>query len=221
MEDPAQAQIPEARSIEKLRDLAKGCRACPLWKMGTQTVFGEGPPSARLLLIGEQPGDKEDEIGRPFVGPAGRILNACIDEAGLDREQLYLTNAVKHFKWVPSGARRLHKKPSVREMRACLPWLMSEIQQVEPELILCLGSTAAQSLLGPNFRLTMHRGELQTDRPGPPILATLHPSALLRMRTPEEREEARRGFVADLTAARRFLSDARRKLTSAARRPRP
>lgn len=206
MEDLAQSQIPAAGSMEELRDLAKACRACPLWKTGTQTVFGEGPLGAKLLMIGEQPGDKEDVMGRPFVGPAGRVLDACIEEAGLDRRELYLTNAVKHFKWVPSGARRLHKKPSVREMRACQPWLTSEIQKVQPELIICLGSTAAQSLLGTEFRLTLHRGELQSDCPGPPILATLHPSAILRMRTSGEREEARRGFVADLAFARQLLS---------------
>ena len=186
--------------IETLRAAAAGCRGCDLWKRGTQTVFGEGRPHARIVFVGEQPGDQEDLQGRPFVGPAGAVLDRALREVGLDREALYVTNAVKHFKWVQRGKRRIHEKPLVSQVAACRPWLAAEIAALEPEVVVALGATAGQSLLGRTFRLTAQRGTFFEETEWSPALvfATLHPSAVLRMPDPDRREEAYAGLVEDL-----------------------
>ena len=195
------ASVPRGASLERLRRAAARCTACELYKRGTQTVFGEGAAHVPMMLVGEQPGDQEDLQGRPFVGPAGRLLDDALEQAGISRERTYVTNAVKHFKWVARGKRRIHEKPNGRERQACYPWLEAEIEIVAPKVVVCLGATAAQSLLGASFRLTQHRGELFPSRRGPKILATIHPSALLRMQDREERDAAFRAFVADLKRA--------------------
>ncbi|HEX4782406.1 MAG TPA: UdgX family uracil-DNA binding protein [Usitatibacter sp.] len=192
------------KSLPKLRAEARDCRDCPLWKNATQTVFGEGTPRARILLVGEQPGDTEDREGHVFVGPAGRVLDEALREAGLDRAQLYVTNAVKHFKWEPRGKRRLHKTPSQREVQACRQWLEGELAAVAPVLVVALGATAAKALLGPAFRITQGRGKVQR-RPGlVPVLATYHPSFVLRTLQRPEGPEIRGHFIADLRTARRI-----------------
>ena len=173
---------------------------CPLWEKGTQTVFGEGPPDARLMLVGEQPGDREDVEGRPFVGPAGRVLDDALREAGITRDRVYVTNAVKHFKWVARGPRRIHDTPNEREVVACSPWLRAEIELVAPAVLVCLGATAAKAMLGKGFRLTQHRGEMFDQLAGPALTATLHPSAILRGPT-ERRREMLTGLADDLRAA--------------------
>lgn len=200
--------LPESRNLQSLRTAAKDCRGCDLYLKATQTVFGEGRKSSTILFVGEQPGDQEDRAGKPFVGPAGRLLDACMEEAGIDREAAYVTNAVKHFKWEPRGKRRIHEKPSLREIKACRPWLDAEIEAVRPKLIVCLGATAAQSLLGASFRVTQSRGRVMKLNGYPPILATVHPSSILRARTEEEREQKRQHFVADLISASKALSTA-------------
>jgi uracil-DNA glycosylase len=182
------------------------CRGCDLYRRATQTVFGKGPAHASIMFVGEQPGDQEDMAGIPFVGPAGKLLAACMEEAGIDRAAVYVTNAVKHFKWEPRGKRRLHKKPGLGEVSACRPWLEAEIEAVHPQLIVCLGATAAQSLLGPHFRVTRSRGAIQTVAGYPPVLATAHPSSILRARTADDREKERKIFVDDLIVARKALS---------------
>ena len=187
--------------LRRLKERAADCTACDLYERATQTVFGEGDPHARMMLSGEQPGDQEDLQGRPFVGPAGRLLADALAEAGIPRERTYVTNAVKHFKWLQRGKRRIHEKPNGRERQACYPWLEAEIELVAPRVLVSLGATAAQSLLGPKFRLTQHRGELLPSRWRAKILATIHPSALLRMQDREERHEAFRALVADLKHA--------------------
>jgi uracil-DNA glycosylase family protein len=184
-----------------LRRAARTCRNCPLWENATQTVFGEGNARARIMLVGEQPGDVEDREGHPFVGPAGRILDEGLREAGLKREQLYVTNAVKHFKWEPRGKRRMHKTPAQREIDACLQWLEGEIAAVKPKLIVALGATAAKALLGPGFRITRQRGQVQRREGLPDVLATYHPSFLLRVKDRPEGEEIHRQFVDDLRMA--------------------
>lgn len=195
---------PEERaSLDALRRAAAGCRGCPLHESATRTVFGEGPPTARMMMIGEQPGDMEDQAGAPFVGPAGRLLDRALEEAGIDRELVYVTNAVKHFKWEPRGKRRLHKKPSSREVKACAPWLQAEMIALKPRLLVPMGATAAQSLMGPSFKVTESRGRLVPfGGPGAgsetELMATLHPSALLRERDPARREENFADLVADL-----------------------
>ena len=200
--------IPPRPSVTKLRRAAAACRACHLWKCGTQTVFGEGPGDARIMLVGEQPGDREDKEGRPFVGPAGKLLDDVLDEAGLDRDNVYLTNAVKHFKWEAAerGERRIHKKPNAGEIRACRPWLDAEIRVVRPALVVCLGATAAQALLGRAFRITKDRGKPVQIADGPMAFATTHPSAVLRVPDSAGRARARREMVADLAAAAKYLS---------------
>jgi len=201
--------LPAGRlSIESLRAAAAGCRGCDLWQRGTQTVFGEGQPRARIVLVGEQPGDQEDLRGRPFVGPAGAVLDRALEEAKLARESLYVTNAVKHFKWIQRGKRRIHQKPVLGQVNACRPWLEAEIAVLKPEIIVALGATAAQSLLGKTFRLTQQRGEFFEDSPWAPatVIATLHPSAVLRMPDPATREEAYQGLVADLVKIKRRLA---------------
>ena len=199
------AVLPTAATVEELRELARGCRACELWRNATQTVFGDGPSGARLLVVGEQPGNREDLEGAPFVGPAGRMLDRALVEAGIDRETVYVTNVVKHFKWrrAPSGKRRIHQKPDRAEVEACRPWLEAEVARIRPELIVCLGATAAQALLGRSFRVTQQHGQVVPSGLGP-ALATVHPSAILRM--PDDREDAYRGFVDDLRAAAAALS---------------
>ncbi len=200
----AEEYLPEdPGDLEALRRASMGCRGCGLYRDATQTVFGRGTVGARLLLVGEQPGDREDRQGQPFVGPAGTLLDRALDEAGIDRGKLFLTNAVKHFKWVPSGGRRLHKTPSARERAACRPWLLAELRVVAPALVVGLGATACQSLLGSGFRLSHHRQELVDGPGGLPVVATIHPSAVLRM-TGADRSRAFDGLVEDL----RFASTA-------------
>ena len=197
--------LPEERSLPSLREAAAGCRACGLWKRGTQTVFGEGPETARVLMAGEQPGDQEDVAGRPFVGPAGRVLDQALDEAGIDRSLVYVTNAVKHFKWVPRGKRRLHQRPDRDEVAACMPWLEAEVSLIHPDVIVCLGATAAQALLGSAFRVTRQHGQVFPSTLGPPIMATVHPSSILRAPDEESRQVAMESFIADLRQVRPYL----------------
>jgi uracil-DNA glycosylase family protein len=190
------AAIARARSIRALRELARGCRACELWARATQTVFGDGSPTARLLIIGEQPGNSEDLEGAPFVGPAGRLLDQVLVEAGIDRDEVYVTNVVKHFKWrrAPSGKRRIHAKPDRAEIEACYPWLQAEVGRVAPDLIVCLGATAAQAVLGKAFRVTRQHGEVLASDLGP-ALGTIHPSAVLR--APDDARAAMRAQLVD------------------------
>jgi uracil-DNA glycosylase len=190
--------VPERPSLTKLREAAAGCRACPLWKDATQTVFGEGPAKAAVVLVGEQPGDREDQEGRPFVGPAGRVLDDALADAGIDRKQVYVTNAVKHFKWTPRGKRRIHQKPNAEEIAACRPWLDAELAVVKPDVLVALGATAAQALLGRGFRVTRERGAPVDSDLAPNVVATVHPSSILRARDEAERREAYDAFVADL-----------------------
>lgn len=197
----AEEFLPARRSLGSLAKAVQTCEGCDLYKSATQAVFGEGPSDARLVLVGEQPGDSEDRQGKPFVGPAGRLLSQALEEAGLSRESVYVTNAVKHFKWEPRGTRRLHKKPSAREMSACRPWLDAELKAIEPAGIVCLGATAAQSLLGRAFRITQQRGELLDWRGGGWIMATWHPSAVLRAPDEAQRDQMRSELVADLKKA--------------------
>jgi uracil-DNA glycosylase family protein len=194
--------IAEARSLDDLRRAATGCRACDLWRNATQTVFGEGGENARMLLLGEQPGDQEDRAGAPFVGPAGRILDEALDAAEIDRDAVYVTNVVKHFKWKPAprGKRRIHQRPDRSEEIACRPWLEAEVGRIKPELIICLGATAAQALLGRSFRVTRQHGEVLPSDQGP-VLATIHPSAVLRAPDADARAAALDGLVADLRVA--------------------
>jgi DNA polymerase len=193
----AAAFVPAGRSLASLRRAAACCTACPLHRTGTQTVFGEGARGARVMLVGEQPGDREDVEGRPFVGPAGRLLDEALEEAGIDRNDAYVTNVVKHFKWTPRGKRRIHQKPSWGEVAACRPWLDAELEVVEPEALVLLGATAAQGLLGRDFRVTKQRGEPVESALAPLVVATVHPSSILR--TPDDRRaDERAAFVADL-----------------------
>ena len=194
-----------AKALESLRKAATGCRNCPLWENATQTVFGEGNAKARIMLVGEQPGDMEDREGHPFIGPAGRILDAGLEEAGIDRKRVYVTNAVKHFKWEPRGKRRLHKTPAQREIEACFQWLEGEIAAVRPALIVALGATAAKALLGPRFRITQQRGQVQSREGLPDVLATYHPSFLLRVKDRPEGDEIHGQFVDDLRTAAQYL----------------
>jgi len=207
LQGPRRAHVPPGArlSLARLKSLAAHCTACDLYKRATQTVFGEGVAHAPLMLIGEQPGDQEDLQGRPFVGPAGRLLDVALAEAGISRKHTYVTNAVKHFKWVPRGKRRIHEKPNGRERQACSPWLEAEIEAVAPRIVVCLGATAAQSLLGSGFRLTEHRGELLPSRWRARILATVHPSSILRLADRAARDRAYLAFVADLTQAARVV----------------
>jgi DNA polymerase len=194
-----------ARKLAALREQARTCTRCPLYKNATQTVFGEGNPRARLMLVGEQPGDVEDREGHPFVGPAGRILDQALEEAGISRAAVYVTNAVKHFKWEPRGKRRIHKTPNQREIQACFQWLESEIETVKPRIIVCLGATAAKALLGPRFRITQQRGQVQSREGLPDVIATWHPSYLLRLKDRPGGDEAYEEFVGDLKTAARYL----------------
>jgi uracil-DNA glycosylase len=201
--------IPPRPTLPALREAAAGCRACDLWRDATQTVFGAGTRNARLMLVGEQPGDQEDRAGEVFVGPAGRILDEALEEAGIDRQKTYVTNAVKHFKWKPSprGKRRLHQRPDAGEVRACRPWLEAELAVVKPEALVCLGAIAAQSLLGPSFRITRERGRFLDSGLAPKVLATYHPSAILRAEG-KDRELMRGELVADLGLVAEAISAA-------------
>ncbi len=190
--------VPERPTLPALRSAAASCRACPLWERGTQTVFGEGPPDADLVLVGEQPGNEEDLAGHPFVGPAGRLLDRALAEAGIDRRHVYVTNAVKHFKWEPRGKRRIHQKPSAGEVSACLPWLEAELRVLRPRAVVFLGATAARAFLGKGFRVTQHRGELVHSPLAPLVMATVHPSSILRAPDDETRRVERLRLVADL-----------------------
>jgi uracil-DNA glycosylase len=190
--------VPARGTLEELRKAAKDCKACDLWKTATQTVFGEGKPKAKVMLIGEQPGNQEDLEGKPFVGPAGKLLDAALAEAGIDRQEIYVTNAVKHFKWEPRGKRRIHKKPNAMEIAACRPWLDAEIAALQPKVIVCLGATAAQALLGRNFRVTQHRGEFLKSPLAPTLMATVHPSSILRAPDEESRKAEMKRFISDL-----------------------
>jgi DNA polymerase len=195
----------EARSLDELRAEAADCKACDLWKTGTQTVFGEGSEKAEIVFVGEQPGDKEDLAGRPFVGPAGRVLDEGLEAAGIDRSLAYVTNAVKHFKWTARGKRRIHQKPNASEMAACRPWLEAELAVVRPKVLVALGATAAQSLLGRQFRVTKERGKPVESDLAPHVVATVHPSSILRQETEGDREAAMKDFVADLEVVAELL----------------
>ncbi len=199
--------VPSPPTLPALRDAAAGCRACPLWKTGTQTVFGEGSEGARLLLVGEQPGDKEDLEGRPFVGPAGRLLDKALEEAGIDRSLVYVTNVVKHFKWEARGKRRIHKRPNAEEVAACRPWLEAEIETVKPEMVVLLGATAAQALLGSSFRVSRQRGEFVESLLGPVLTATVHPSSILRAPDEDARQAEYDAFVQDLKRVAEALGE--------------
>ncbi|HTK30131.1 MAG TPA: UdgX family uracil-DNA binding protein [Vicinamibacterales bacterium] len=201
---PATDLIPARPSLASARDAARECQACDLYARATQTVFGEGA-RGRIMFVGEQPGDQEDQSGHPFVGPAGRLLDRALGEAGIDRKQAYVTNVVKHFKWEPRGKRRIHKKPNAAEMSACRPWLDLEIALVRPQAIVCLGATAAQALLGRAFKVTAHRGEFIASSLAPLVLATVHPSSLLRAPDDETRRRETKRFVDDLKAVAQKL----------------
>ena len=190
--------IPRQLSLPSLKTAAADCKACDLWKKGTQTVFGEGPRRAKILFVEEQPGNEEDLTGKPFVGPAGRLFDGALEEAGIDRKQTYVTNVVKHFKWEPRGKRRIHKKPNAQEINACRPWLEAEIALMKPQVIVALGATAAQALLGAQFRVTKQRGEFLESTLAPYVMATVHPSSILRAPDDETRRVEYRAFVDDL-----------------------
>ena len=212
MDEPGDATpfIPEPRggglSLEDLREAAAGCRGCHLWRPATQTVFGEGPDGARLVLIGEQPGDREDVEGRPFVGPAGRELDRGLVSAGIDRREVYVTNAVKHFKFEERGKRRIHQTPRQIEIKACKPWLEEEMELLAPEAVVALGATAAKALLGSSFKVSQERGRLLESELAPVVSATIHPSAILRTRGEKERESEREAFASDLRSVAEALS---------------
>jgi uracil-DNA glycosylase family protein len=196
--------LPERRTLTALREAAAGCRGCHLWQVGTQTVFGEGPAGAEAVFVGEQPGDGEDREGRPFVGPAGRLFDEALAEAGIERSRTYVTNAVKHFKWQARGKRRIHQKPNWAEMTACRPWLEAELSVVKPRVLVLLGATAAQTLLGRQFRVTQWRGKLVDSDLAEFVTATVHPSSILRGE-PSEREQNFRAFVRDLEVVAKLL----------------
>ena len=203
---PASTLIPSDGSIPNLAKAAKDCKACDLWKTGTQTVFGQGGgPHPKLMLVGEQPGNSEDLAGSPFVGPAGKLLDRALEQAGIDRRTAYVTNVVKHFKWDPRGKRRIHKKPNAVEIAACRPWLDAEIAALAPRVIVCLGATAAQALLGKDFRVTQRRGELVPSPLAPHVTATVHPSSILRAPDEEARHREMERFVDDLKKVAKLL----------------
>src|ERR687896_1425886 len=200
VEEPGDATpfLPDRRTLSALREAAGGCRGCHLWRPATQTVFGEGIKRSRVMLVGEQPGDKEDRAGRPFVGPAGKELDRGLEAAGIPRDDAYLTNVVKHFKFEERGNRRIHQTPKRFEIEACKPWLAEELEVIEPEAVVLLGATAAKALLGSSFRVTQHRGELLESELAPVVSATIHPSAIVRDRDAESREAERRALASDL-----------------------
>ena len=199
--------VPSPPTLPALREAAADCRACPLWETGTQTVFGEGSEGARLMLVGEQPGDKEDLDGRPFVGPAGRLLDKALEEAGIDRSTVYVTNVVKHFKFEARGKRRIHKRPNAEEVAACRPWLEAEIETVKPGIVMLLGATAAQALLGSSFRVSRQRGQFVESLMGPVLTATVHPSSILRAPDEDARQAEYDAFVKDLQTVAKALGE--------------
>jgi len=201
--------VPLNPTVPKLAEAARGCKACDLWKRGTQTVFGEGNSKARVMFIGEQPGDKEDLLGRPFVGPAGKLMDKCLEAAGIDRSEVYVTNAVKHFKWEPRGKRRIHKKPNAIEIAACHPWLEAEIAVVRPQVIVCLGATAAQALLGRDFKVSQQRGNFVSSKLVPLVMATVHPSSMLRAPDEETRHRQIERFTAEMRVIAQALRERR------------
>jgi uracil-DNA glycosylase family protein len=202
----AAAYLPDRLSLKSLRETVQTCRACPLYANATQAVLGEGARESEVMLVGEQPGDREDREGRPFVGPAGRLLDEALEEAGIDRTKIYVTNAVKHFKWQPRGKRRIHQKPNWSELAACRPWLDAELEVVKPRVIVCLGATAAQALLGRDFRVTKQRGVPVDSSLAEYVVATVHPSSVLRQRDDESRDAEMRGLVRDLQAVAGLIS---------------
>jgi len=204
-QNSAEDLIPDQPTLGSLREAAADCRACDLWERGTQTVFGAGRRRAKVMLIGEQPGNEEDLTGKPFVGPAGRLLDDALEEAGIDRSQTYVTNVVKHFKWEPRGKRRIHKKPNAREIAACRPWLEAEIALIKPTVIVALGATAAQALLGPQFRVTKQRGQFIESTLAPYVMATVHPSSILRAPDDDTRRLEYRRFIDDLKKLTRVI----------------
>ena len=206
--EPVPELLPDAPTLPEVRDISRGCKACDLYKRGTQTVFGEGPARAEIMMVGEQPGDAEDIAGHPFVGPAGRLLDKALAEAGIDRSRVYVTNVVKHFKWEPRGKRRIHAKPNAAEIGACRPWLETEIALVKPRVLVCLGATAAQALLGRAFKVTKQRGEFVASTLAPLATATVHPSSILRAPDDESRREEMRAFVEDLKTIAKRLAKA-------------
>ncbi len=207
-EGTAAPLVPPRPTLPKLRDAAAGCRACDLWERGTQTVFGEGARGADVVFVGEQPGDREDLEGHPFIGPAGRLLEKAVAEAGLDRHRIYVTNVVKHFKWEARGKKRIHQKPNATEIRACRPWLDAELAVIHPAAVVCLGATAAQALLGKSFKVTQHRGEIMPSDLAPIVMGTIHPSSILRAPDDETRHAEMGRFVDDLKRLRAALERA-------------
>lgn len=213
--------VPDEHTLPVLRRAVQRCHGCELYRKATQAVFGEiearqdSTARVEIMMIGEQPGDREDIAGRPFVGPAGKLLDECLEQAGIDRSQVYVTNTVKHFKWEPRGKRRLHKKPSMKEIEACRPWLEAELEAVDPRLIVCLGATAAQALLGSAFKVTQQHGELLHRENLPPLTATVHPSSILRARTDEDRHRETASFIADLRKVHQYLKQDLRSITAA------
>jgi uracil-DNA glycosylase len=197
----SRAPVPDTTDWQTVRDAARSCRACPLWKRGTQTVFGDGMRRAGMMFLGEQPGDHEDRVGEPFVGPAGKLLDRALEEAGIDRTKVYVTNTVKHFKWEPKGKRRIHQKPNAREIAACRPWLEAELRIIKPDVLVCLGATAAQAIFGSKFRVTLERGKILASPFAKKVLATVHPSSLLRAPDEETRQREYVRFVHDLRIA--------------------
>jgi uracil-DNA glycosylase family protein len=197
--------IPSRPTVKKLQIVAAGCQACHLWKLGTQTVFGEGKQTSTVMFVGEQPGNQEDLQGRPFVGPAGNLLDKALEEAGIDRTKVYVTNVVKHFKWEPRGKKRIHKKPNAAEITACRPWLEAEIKVVKPDAIICLGATAAQAVIGPKFKVSTQRATFVKSDLAPFVTATVHPSSILRAPTDEQRHDEMRRFTEDLKKIRKAL----------------
>lgn len=212
--------VPQRRTLRSLREAARACRGCRLWMVGSQTVFGEGKAPAKIMLVGEQPGDAEDREGHPFVGPAGRLLDEALVEAGIDRSDVYITNAVKHFKWErgEKSKRRIHKKPNAGEITACRPWLDQELALVKPEIVVCLGATAAQAMLGRRFRVTKSRGQRQSASFAEAVFATVHPSAVLRAPDAGARAEARQGLVDDLRKVATYLHRGDREVSRRASR---
>ena len=203
----AAALVPAGADLGGLAQAAAECRACDLWRSGTQTVFGEGGETARVMLVGEQPGDREDRDGRPFVGPAGRVLDEALEQAGIDRRAVYVTNAVKHFKWTAKGKRRIHQRPDAAEIAACRPWLDAELAVVKPDVVACLGATAAQALLGKDFRVSRQRGQVVEWPGGMLVIATIHPSAVLRAGDDEARQAQMDSLVGDLAVVARLLAE--------------
>jgi DNA polymerase len=198
--------FPDVQTLASLKEAAAGCRGCDLYLGGTQTVFGAGKRGARVVLVGEQPGNEEDLKGKPFVGPAGKLLDRVLEDAGIDRDEAYVTNVVKHFKWERRGKNRIHKKPNAAEIRACLPWLRAELEQVRPRVLVCLGATAAQALLGRDFRVTAQRGQVLHSDLAEYVVATVHPSSILRQQTSDDRERELHALIADLRVVAGLLS---------------